>query len=82
MTNEALRERMLSEGDSAGEGESRPVEGAPAHDSVWTVCQIWAFLNSLYGNYTDYGFTTYIIFCENTHNNPVFLWSGYQMRSV
>lgn len=33
MANEALRERMLSGEDKAGEEGSRPVEGAPAHHS-------------------------------------------------
>lgn len=38
MTNEALRERLLSGGDGAGEEASQPVEGAPAHGSVHEPC--------------------------------------------
>lgn len=38
MTNEALREHMLSGGDGAGEEESGPEEGARAHGSAHEPC--------------------------------------------
>lgn len=53
MTNEALRERMLSGG--AGWGARRPVEGAPGRDSVPELC-------AKRGS-TDSRVTVPIIFC-------------------
>lgn len=44
MTNEALRERMLSGG--AGWGARRPVEGAPGRDSVPELCAKWGSTDS------------------------------------